>query len=80
MKHKIKRLICKYFGHKTFIEVYATSTSELWGFGVKPNPNLYIVFERETCERCGHTTVKQLTPPMHRSELLKRGWFIENND
>jgi len=73
---KLNKLLCRWFGHKIFVEVYATPTSELFGFGVQ-RKNLYIVFERHVCERCGHATIKQLTPPLHRSELLRQGWFIE---
>lgn len=77
MRKRINKLFCRWFGHKIFVEIYATPTSELWGFPYPQRKNLYIVFERHVCERCGYTTIRQLTPPLHRSDLLKQGWFIE---
>lgn len=77
MKERIKKLMCRLFGHKMFYEVYAVPTDKLFGYDAPRKGNLYIVFERHVCDRCGHSTITQLTPPLHRSELLRQGWFIE---
>ena len=75
---RINKWICKYFGHKTFEEVYAVRCDTLFGFlesNSKKAKYLYRVFIDERCERCG-AIKRTITPPMRRSELLKQGWFI----
>lgn len=78
---KIKKLICKIFGHKMFKEVYAVRCDRIWGFpesGSKKANRLWRVIDMETCERCGKGH-EAYSSPLRRSEMLKRGWFIESN-
>lgn len=86
IKERIKKLMCRCFGHNEFEEVYAERCDHLWGFEMPTDPKTgmgsklhYIVFTKTECKRCGETIVHQETRPMRRAELLKEGWFICNN-
>ena len=75
---RINKWICKHFGHKTFEEVYAVRCDTLFGFpesNSKKAKYLYRVFIDQRCHRCGAIN-HNISEPMRRSELLKRGWFI----
>ena len=76
---RINKLICKHFGHKTFVEAYAAARCDtLFGFpesNSKKGKYLYRIFIDERCERCG-AIKRNISEPMRRSELLKQGWFI----
>lgn len=73
IKKRIKDLICKYFGHKEFEEVYATPCKNLVEYPI--SDRRYIIVHAFCCERCGRTILNH-SRPMHRSELLKTGWFL----
>ena len=76
---KNKKLICKIFGHKMFKEVYAVRCNKFCGFPEstsKKASKLWRIVEKEICERCGESYVAY-SSPLRRSEMLKRGWFIE---
>ena len=63
---------------KTFGEVYAVRCDNLFGFtesNSKKAKYLYRIFIDERCERCGNT-IRTITSPMRRTELLKQSWFI----
>ena len=78
MKKRINKWLCKHFGHKTFEEVYAVRSDNLFGFpesNSKKAKYLYRIFIDERCERCGAIKHK-ISEPMRRSEILKQGWFI----
>ena len=82
MKKKIKQIInefiCKHFGHKTFEDVYAVRCDNLFGFpesNSKKSKYLYRIFIDDRCERC-EAIKRKISEPMHRTELLKQGWFI----
>lgn len=81
MKEKFNRLLCRIFGHKLYEEVYAVRCDRLFGTivdGIQKHKRkyLYIVFRDLNCRRCG-VIMTWHSKPMRRSELLKRGWFIE---
>lgn len=78
IKQRINEWICKYFGHKTFEEIYAVRCDNLFCFpesNSKKAKFLYRVFIDERCHRCG-AIKRKISYPMRRSELLKQGWFI----
>lgn len=66
----LSKVTCKILGHKVVEEMYTTRL----GYPTKP---LYAVVHQLRCERCGETIKFEMTDPMRRNELLKRGWFIE---
>ena len=67
MKHEVKKLICKYFGHQEVEEVFAVRCCKKYD-GVS----------KTVCSRCGEELEwKSLFKQLSRAELLKNGWFIE---
>lgn len=80
IKLKIKRLICRWFGHKDYTERYASKCTSFFGYPYPKSDRHYIVVEDIICERCGRIHSRHLTQPMTRAELLKNGWFITNNE
>lgn len=71
MTGKIKKLICKCFGHILIEEVYAEKT---W----LSYPNKYQICKETKCLRCGKTVSFKMSAPKSRAELLQEGWFLEN--
>lgn len=78
IKQRINEWLCRHFGHKAFEDVYAVRCDRLFGFpesNSKKAKYLYRIFIDERCERCG-VIKRKISEPMHRTELLKQGWFI----
>ncbi len=66
MSNKIKKMICKYFGHQEVEEVFAVRCCKKYD-GVS----------KTICIRCGEVLEeKPLFKQLSRAELLNRGWFI----
>lgn len=86
IKQWIKEKICKYFGHDEFEEVFAERCDNLFGYNMPIDPKTglgsgkhYIVFHQFTCRRCGRIMSSE-SRPMRRSQMLKDGWFLKNNN
>lgn len=82
IKQIINKWICKHFEHKTFEEVYAIRCDNLFGFpesNSKKAKYLYRIFIDERCERCCDVK-RTISEPMHRTELLKQGWFLKGGE
>ena len=77
IKQSINEWICKHFGHKIIEEVYAVRCDKLWGFpeSNKKAKYLYRIVKDERCQRCG-AIKRNISAPMRRSEMLKKGWFL----
>ena len=76
----IKKLICRIFGHRLVTEVYAVRCDHIFGPPVskgKKTERLWRVFTEKVCDRCGEREIISISEPLRRSEMLKRGWFIE---
>lgn len=75
MKVFFKRLVCRVFGHRDYEEIFAERTVRY--FPRKQLP-VYMVVRELRCERCGEVHREVLRSGLHRSQMLKEGWFIEN--
>lgn len=74
MEKRLKRWICRLFGHRNYEEVFAERTIRY--FSRKQLP-VYMVVRELRCDRCGEVHREVLRSGLHRSQLLKEGWFIE---
>lgn len=75
MKQLFLELICRWFGHREFIEVYCAKSPRNW-FCRQNKPNRYDVVQDRVCSRCGkiHRTI--LASRISRAQLLHDGWFL----
>lgn len=79
IKHWIKKKICRYFGHLFVEEIYAERDSRLYRSDLPKGEKqkLYRIRKRCVCDRCGHIFFTYKSDPMHRTDLLKMGWFFK---
>ena len=75
MKQWILTLICRWFGHRDFEEVYCAKSPRNW-FCRQNKPNRYDVVQDITCSRCGRSHRTILKSRISRAQLLHDGWFI----
>lgn len=68
---KIKKLICKCFGHELIEEAYAEKTG-------LSHSQKYQICKEVKCLRCGKTISFKMSDPKSRTQLLQEGWFIED--
>ena len=78
MKRFFKRLICRIFGHKMYVEKYAERYYFKYKKGKGRGGHRYSVIESNVCERCGKRTVNDVRTNISRSQMLHDGWFIED--
>lgn len=74
MKERLKRWICRLAGHRNYEEVFAERTTRFLPNKCLP---IYNVVREIRCDRCGKVHREVLRSGLHRSQLLKEGWFIE---
>lgn len=82
IKQWIKKKICRYFGHVYFEEVFAERDKSLMRKELPKGKKqkLYRIKKRFLCDRCGHIFYEYKSDPMHRTDLLKKGWFFTDKD
>lgn len=79
MKQKFKRLICRIFGHKKYVEVSALPISVPKGHAHRHERKIrYFVIKDNICERCGEQHSEIIAENISRAQMLHDGWFIEN--
>ena len=79
MKRFFKRLICRIFGHRNFVEVSAVPYFAYRGHGHRHYDKVrYAIIERTICERCGDEYIRILANGLSRAQMLKEGWFVED--
>lgn len=62
---------CELLGHEAMVERYA----------VLHGDRTYTIVEKTICLRCGRELrTEYLTEKLTRTELIQRGWFIENEN
>lgn len=74
IKERMKRGICRLFGHRNYEEVFAERTIRFLPNKCLP---IYNVVRELRCDRCGKIYREVLRSGLHRAQLLKEGWFIE---
>ena len=76
MKQKIKKLICRVFGHgQTIEEVYAVKLA----YSDARHP-LYNIVSDTVCLRCDKVIKREiLAYSLTREDMLRRKWFITDN-
>lgn len=62
------------FGHEIFEEQFATKV-----YSHKDRKYFYEVWKRMYCARCGDVIKLTKVGQFTRTELLKRGWFFEDD-
>ena len=68
LKYRLKELVCRWFGHKVYVERFA----------IKVSHYRYHIVERRFCDRCGkELESKLLAENISRAQMLHDGWFIE---
>lgn len=75
MKQWLLPLICRWFGHKDFEEVYCVKSPRNW-FCRQNKPNRYDVVHDIVCSRCRRVHRTILKSRISRAQLLHDGWFI----
>lgn len=75
MKQWLLPLICRWFGHKDFEEVYCAKSPRNW-FCRQNKPNRYDVVHDIVCSRCWRVHRTILKSRISRAQLLHDGWFI----
>nr|DAW97983.1 MAG TPA: hypothetical protein [Bacteriophage sp.] len=75
MKQWLLPLICRWFGHKDFEEVYCVKSPRNW-FCRQNKPNRYDVVHDIVCSRCWRVHRTILKSRISRAQLLHDGWFI----
>lgn len=75
MKQWLLPLICRWFGHKDFEEVYCVKSPRNWVCR-QNKPNRYDVVHDIVCSRCRRVHRTILKSRISRAQLLHDGWFI----
>lgn len=76
MKQMIKKIICRLCGHVEVEEVYA----EVCRIGNNGRPRYKIVCQI-VCHRCGKILFQTCrAKDLSRTEMIKRGWFINEHN
>lgn len=85
MKQQILNLICRWFGHKDFEDVYCRRSVPLFawfyerGWQQRITKVRYDVIQDVVCTRCGRVHRTILKSRISRAQLLHDGWFIEQD-
>lgn len=78
MKKFLKRLICRIFGHKKYVEIGALPVSVPKGHAHRHEKKIrYFIIKDNICERCGEQDSEIIAENISRAQMLHDGWFIE---